>query len=105
MANAFSTAMNAIFADPNMAVEAIYTPAGGMAQVIRVLFRAPDDIMRFGETPILTDTQVAELRGADVDAPQEGDIVQIGSEIYQLRGEPIKDSLRLIWTVDLVPVP
>lgn len=105
MADAFSIAMGAIFADPNMAVEATYRPAYSAEQSIRVLFRAPDEIMRYGESPILSDTQVAELFGADVTAPEEGDTLQIGTEVYMVRGEPRQDSLRLVWTVDLVPVP
>lgn len=69
------------------------------------VFRAPDDVMQFGETRIMTDTHLAELLGADIAAPQEGDTLQIGTEIYQIRGEPTRDSLRLVWAVDLVPVP
>ena len=106
MADAFSIAMAAIFADPNMAVEATYSPVGGGASsTLRVIRRQPDEMMQYGETAILTDTQIIEARVADLVTPQAGDIFQIGSENLQLRGEPVRDTLRLVWLMQLVPVP
>lgn len=106
MADAFSIAMATIFADPNMAVEATYSPVGGGASsVLRVIRRQPDEMMQYGETAILTDTQIIEARVADLASPQEGDVFAIGSENLQLRGEPVRDILRLAWTLQLVPVP
>ena len=106
MANAFSIAMATIFADPNMAVEATYLPFGGGATLgLRAIRRAPDEMMQYGETAILTDTQIIEAQVADLASPQEGDVFQIGSENLQLRGEPVRDTHRLVWLLQLVPVP
>ena len=47
--NAFATAMNVIFADANMAVDAIWFAGGtGPGIAVRVIRKSPDEITPFG---------------------------------------------------------
>ena len=47
--NAFATAMNMIFADPNMAVDALWLAGGtGPGVSVRVIRKSPDEITPFG---------------------------------------------------------
>ena len=54
--NAFATAMNVIFADPNMAVDALwFASATGPGIAIRVIRKSPDEITPFGAGRILSE--------------------------------------------------
>ena len=36
-------------------------------------------------------------------APRPGDVIVIGADSHVIRGEPLRDRERLIWTLDLRP--
>ena len=74
---AYASAIDDLFADPNSAVEAIYTPAGGDPMTVRVIAKRPDDIVGFGDTRIHTATAVFDIRVSEVPAPAEGDTLEI----------------------------
>jgi hypothetical protein len=99
--NAFATAMNAIFIDPNMAVDAIwFAGATGPGVAIRVIRKSPDEITPFGAARILSETTQLDARLADMATPAPGDLVRIGLEDFILQGEPKLDRERLIWTLN-----
>ena len=99
--NAFATAINRIFADANMAVDAIWFAGGtGPGIAIRVIRKSPDEITPFGAGRILSETTLLEARVADMPTPAPGDPIQIGAEIFVLQGEPKLDRERLIWTLN-----
>ena len=100
--NAFSTAMNVIFADANMAVDAIWFAGGtGPGVSIRVIRKSPDEITPFGAGRILSETTLLEARLADLPTPAAGDLIRIGLEDFILQGEPKLDRERLIWTLNM----
>ena len=99
--NAFATAMNVIFADPNMAVDAIWFAGGtGPAIAVRVIRKSPDEITPFGAGRILSETTMLDARIADMPTPASGDLIRIGAEDFILQGEPKLDRERLIWTLN-----
>ena len=101
---AFSTAMNVIFADRNMAVDALWLAGGvGPGVVVRVIRKSPDEITPFGAGRILTETTRLDARIADLPTPASGDLINIGLESFILQGEPKLDRERLIWTLDMRP--
>ena len=102
--NAFTTAIDDLFADPNIAVDALYAPAGGNPKTVRVIATRPDEIVGFGDTRIHTPTAVFEVRVSEVPAPEAGDTVEVGGETFVLQGEPVRDPDRLTWTLDARPV-
>ena len=99
--NAFATAMNVIFADQNMAVDALWFAGGaGPGVVVRVIRKSPDEITPFGAGRILSETTMLDARVADMPTPAPGDLIRIGLEDFILQGEPKLDCERLIWTLN-----
>ena len=99
--NAFATAMNMIFADPNLAVDALWFAGGaGPGVAVRVIRKSPDEITPFGAGRILSETTLLDARIADLPTPASGDLIRIGLEDLFLQGEPKLDRERLIWTLN-----
>ena len=99
--NAFATAMNSIFADSNMAVDALwFAGETGSGVAIRVIRKSPDEITPFGAGRILSETTLLDARVADMPTPVPGDMIRIGIEDFVLQGEPKLDRERLIWTLN-----
>ena len=100
-ASAFATAIDVLFADPNLGVDAIYRAGGvGHGTTLRTIIRQPDRVGSYGETRIVTETTVFDIRTLDVAAPVEGDTIEMNGTIYVIQGEPIRDAERLIWTIE-----
>lgn len=102
--NAVATAMDRIFAHPDMSGSAVWI-AGGTPEErpIRLIRRTPDRITEFGSTRILSETLTADIRISDLPDPRAGDLIVIGADSFAIQCEPIRDRDRLIWTVKLVP--
>jgi hypothetical protein len=102
--NAFASAIDDLFADPNIASDAVYTPADGDPVSVRVIARRPDEIVGFGDTRVHTATAIFDVRISEVPTPAEGDTLEVGGETYVIQGEPVGDRERLVWTLDCRPV-
>ena len=102
--NAFASAIDRIFADANMAVDAMWFAGGtGPGVAVRVIRKSPDEITPFGAGRILSETTVLDARVADMPTPAAGDLIRIGPEDFLLQGEPKLDRERLIWTLNTRP--
>ena len=99
--NAFATAINIIFADANMALEALWFAGGtGPGVAVRVIRKSPDEVTPFGAGRILSETTQIDARVAAMPTPASGDVIRIGLEDFILQGEPKLDRERLIWTLN-----
>ena len=102
--NVFATAMDRIFANPSMAVAALWiSGTTSQERPIRVIRRAPDRITEFGAARLMSDTMVLDVRVSDLPDPRPGDLIVIVTDSFTIQGEPVRDSNRLIWTLDLRP--
>ena len=101
--NAFAAAIEMLFADPNIGVEAIYTSDGGAPVVVRAVVRRPDEVTNFGDARLWSETTRVDLNVAEVANPRPGDRIEIDGEGFNIQGEPVRDRERLIWTVNLRP--
>jgi len=101
--SAFAVALDALFADSNLAREAVYTPEGYAPVPIRVITRRADDVSGFGDARIWSETTRIDLRVAEVSNPRPGDRVEMDGEAFLIQGEPVRDRERLVWTIDLRP--
>jgi hypothetical protein len=101
--SAFASAIDALFADPNIARDAIYTPAAGIPFPVRVIARRGDLVSEFAERRVAAATVVLDLRLSEVPDPRAGDRIELGGEVLAVQGAPIRDSERLIWTLDTRP--
>ena len=104
MPDALSSALDVLFADPNIGHDAVYTPEGGAPVLVRVVARRADAVTEFGEARLWSETTRIDLRVAEVPTPRPGDRIEIDGEAFLLQGEPVRDRERLVWTVDLRPV-
>ena len=100
---AIAAAIDLLFADPNMARAAVYTPDGGAPVEVRVVAKRPDEIVGFGETRIHAGTTLFDVRVSEVAAPRPGDRLSLGGEDYLVQGEPVGDTERLVWTLEACP--
>jgi len=101
---AVGAAVDVLFGDPNLARDAIYRDQGtGDPVAIRVIARRPDQVFDFGDTRIHTETSLFDVRVSEVPSPRPGDTLEIDGEIFVVQGEPVRDSERLIWTLDTRP--
>ena len=101
--NAFAVAMDALFADAHLGRDVVYTAEGGAPVLVRAILRRPDDVTGFGEARLWSETTRIDLRVAEVPEPRPGDRIEIDGEAFLIQGEPVRDSERLVWTVDLRP--
>lgn len=99
----FASAIDNLFADPNIARDATYIADGGTPQLIRVVTRRADEVTGFGDARLWSETTRIDLRVVEVSNPRPGDRVEIEGEAFIIQGEPMRDRERLIWTVDLRP--
>lgn len=63
--------------------------------------RALDRITEFGAGRFISDTMMVDVRVIDLPDPRTGDLIVIGAESFTIQREPVRDSDRLIWTLDL----
>lgn len=101
--SAFAAAIEMLFADPNIGVEAIYTSDGGAPVLVRAVARRADAVTDFGEARLWSETTRVDFRVTEVANPRPGDRIEIDGDAFLIQGEPVRDRERLVWTVDLHP--
>ncbi len=101
--NAFAGALDALFADVNLGLDATWYPAVGAPQPVRVIRKAPDEVTSFGSAQILSETTLVDVRVSEMANPKPGDGISIGADNFTIQGEPKRDRERLLWTLELVP--
>ena len=97
---AFQEMIDALFANSAMARTVTYTPVAGLPQTMRVVIKSPDRIVDVRDIAIHTPTLVVDVRVSDIATPQEGDTLTIGTLLYAVQGEPVRDAENLVWTLD-----
>ncbi|MFA6020870.1 MAG: hypothetical protein WC722_11470 [Rhodospirillales bacterium] len=100
----FTAAIDAVF-DSDLAVDAAYTPAStGVTQTIRALVKQADREVSWQSARLMAPNALTlEIKVGDVADPVEGDLIEIGAERRLVQGEPMKDSTRLVWTLNTRP--
>ena len=100
---AFAAVVDALFSDPNIGREAVYTSDGGAPVLVRIVSRRADTITDFGDARLWSETTRIDLRMADVAIPRPGDRIEIDGDAFLVQGEPVRDREWLVWTMDLRP--
>lgn len=100
----FAAAIDDLFADPNLTREAVWRAGGsGVPVTVRIVLRRPDRVSDFGETRIMTESTMFDVRVAEVPEPRSGDSLAVDGDTFIVQGEPLRDAERLIWTVGVRP--
>ena len=98
---AFDLATDSLFADQNLAVDALLRVGGiSPAQPIRVIRAMPDQFTSFGEGRFLVDTVLLNIRLADAPVLTAGDTVEIAGQLHEVQGTPTRDTNRLVWLAE-----
>lgn len=100
MGTAFDMAVQALFSDANLAVNATFIPLNGANKSVRVITRAPDLYQDIGQSVVQSPSLVLEVRITDCPDLMPGDRFLIGQVTYVVQGEPRRDSERLVWQAD-----
>lgn len=116
LAPAWRDLVASLFADPLMAVDAIYRVGGlGSGVLVRVIVQAPDQVQQVLGARLQAETVLLEVQTADAPDLKAGDTLELveldpatglpvgPGELRRVQGEPKRDRLRLVWTVDTRP--
>lgn len=79
---AFDTAIDTLFADQNMAVDATYTPDGGAPVSVRVILDHDVDLIGLGFSDITDRRTVIGIRKSEIAAPGRNDTILVGATTY-----------------------
>lgn len=99
--DAFAAATDALFADPNIARDAIWRAGGaGSGVSVRVITRRPDQVGSFGDSRTILPTMLIDVRRWEISEPASSDTVEIEDEIFDIIAAPVADSQHLVWTCE-----
>lgn len=98
---AFAAALQAIYRDPNMAVDALYRAGGdgpvGTGVPMRVMREAPDEDANWNGGQFVRDSARINVLVASCPDLDTGDRFEIAGVIYVIEGDPSLDADRLEW--------
>ena len=103
MSDPFAAGMNALYRSP-IAVNATYVPAapGQDPFTVRVILSQPDSVDGFQDLSVVQPSAVFEVRAAEVESPQQGDMVEVSDETYVVQSKPQRPTPdRLVWRLDM----
>jgi len=96
--SAFAAAVDVIFADPNLGLEARYLARGlGGGIPVQVIRRAPDQLAEFNGGRMVVGTVLIDVRVSQVAELSNRDRFVIGSVTYEVSGDPVRDAEGLVW--------
>jgi len=100
----FAVAVDDLFADPNLAVDAVYTPPGGQGVTCKIMLRRPDGTVEFGGSKVVVGSVLIEVRASEVSAPAKGGRFTVGDTTYAISAVPRRpDPDRLVWRCEAGP--
>ena len=94
----FSDAVDALFADPGLAEDALWSAGGiGAGIAVCVIRKTPDEVIGFGSSRAILRAVIIAVRRSEVAALASGDTVEIDGTVFDIIAEPRRDSLGLVW--------
>jgi len=100
---AFSAALDLLFADPNLALDAWHRDVAGQFTKLRIIPRRADSVTEFGAARLWSETFRFDVRVSDLPNPRPQEQIQVGDETFLIQGEPIRDRDQLLWTIEAAP--
>lgn len=105
MIDAFASAIDALFADPNIGEDALWKAGGvGAGVAVRIIRKSPDRMAEFGDSRAVLPTVSIDIRRSQAATITEGDLIVIGAEAFKIIGEPMGDALGIVWACEAVRV-
>jgi len=78
----FDTASDTLFADGNLAVDAIYTPDGGAPVSVRVIVEHDVELAAIGLSGVSDRRTMIGIRKSEIALPGRGDTILVGATTY-----------------------
>lgn len=101
--SAFTSAIDALFADPNIGEDALWKAGGvGAGVAVRIIRKSPDRMAEFGDSRAVLPTVGIDIRRSQAATITEGDLILIGAETLKIIGEPLGDALGLVSACEAV---
>ena len=100
---AVSAALDLLFADPNLALDAWHRDVAGQFTKLRIIPRRADSVTEFGAARLWSETFRFDVRVSDLPNPRPQEQIQVGDETFLIHGEPVRDRDRLLWTIEAAP--
>ena len=105
MIDAFASAIDALFADPNIGEDALWKAGGvGAGVAVRIIRKSPDRMAEFGDSRAVLPTVGIDIRRSQAATITEGDMIVIGAETFNFIGEPIGDTIGLVSACEALKV-
>ena len=105
MIDAFASAIDALFADPNIGEDALWKAGGvGTGVAVRIIRKSPDRMAEFGDSRAVLPTVGIDIRRSQAATITEGDLILIGADTFKIIGEPMSDALGLVSACEAVKV-
>ncbi len=105
MIDAFASAIDALFADPNIGEDALWKAGGvGAGVAVRIIRKSPDRMAEFGDSRAVLPTVGIDIRRSQAATITEGDLIMIGAATFKIISEPIGDALGLVSACEAVKV-
>ena len=101
--HAVSAALDLLFADPNLALDAWHRDVAGQFTKLRIIPRRADSVTDFGAARLWSETFRFDVRVSDLPNPRPKEQIQVGDETFLIQGEPVRDRDRLLWTIEAAP--
>ncbi|SEP02723.1 hypothetical protein SAMN04490248_12026 [Salinihabitans flavidus] len=101
--HAFAAAVDLLFTDPNIAIEAWHRGSDGQFTRLQIVPRRSDRVTGFGDARLWSETFRFDVRVSELPAPRPQEQILVGDETFLIQGEPVRDRERLIWTVEAAP--
>ena len=109
---AFSDMADALFDDPNQAVDAVYappSPPGGSSTAVRLMLRKPEEVAQLLQTGAVAEQALGSIRVAELADCRENGVLVIalpaGGTLTRQVKAPRRDERGLVWRFSLKPAP
>ncbi|MFQ5454068.1 MAG: hypothetical protein ACE5D6_07765, partial [Candidatus Zixiibacteriota bacterium] len=63
---------------------------------------SPDVLSQIERGEMVSESFTLDVRISEIQTVFPGDTFKIGNDIFKVQGEPLRDSQRIVWSVDVV---
>ena len=98
----FDAALEALFADPNLAEDALWRPGGtGPGQPIRIIRVQPQPLFDIGGAKLVRDGTIFDVPVALAPTIDEADTIEAGGRVYRVQAPPVRSMDGLVCRLDV----
>lgn len=100
----FAAAVQALFADPNLAEDALWRPGGaGPGVAIRIIRIQPQPVFDIGGAKLVQDGTAFDVPAGLAPTIDEADTIETAGIVYIIQAPPLRTMDGRIWRLDVRP--